>query len=87
MRLCISVVFFREAGETVSISTIISALAIFITVGVVIVMSVIIRRSITTPLQHVMHAAEKIAHGDLTDEDITHASSDKIGKLALAFLF
>lgn len=74
-----------EADATVSFSTLLSVLAIILTVAIVATMIFLIRRSITLPLQRVMHAAEKIANGDLTDEDITHASSDEIGKLAAAF--
>lgn len=74
-----------EADSLVSFATIISAIAIFLTIAIVVGMMIVIRRSITTPLQRVVKAAEKIADGDLTDEDMVHKANDEIGKLAVAF--
>lgn len=75
----------EEAHGTVTFSIILSIVAIILTLAIIGFMTWIVRRSITAPLQKVMHAAEEIANGDLTKEDIAHASQDEIGKLATAF--
>lgn len=58
-----------------------------IIVGIVIFLVIIyyIRRSITKPLVKVVHAANTIADGDLTEENIVHKSKDEIGQLSNAF--
>ena len=75
----------EESAKAISTTRIISILSVVIAIVVAIVLIVFITRTIIRPLSRLMHAAEFIAEGDLTQQDITVNSKDEIGQLGMIF--
>lgn len=74
-----------ETKKSISTSRTSSIVMLILSVLISIVLIGYVRRIITKPLNTVMSAAQKIADGDLSQEDIVHHSKDEIGQLAKVF--
>lgn len=74
-----------ETSNSIKTSVIVTAIVLVISIILVIVLIVIVRKMITLPLGRVMASAEKIANGDLTNEDLNLKSKDEIGQLGRVF--
>lgn len=74
-----------SAKSTVSLTQTITISAIILATIIAIIILIYVRRAITNPLVKVVEAANLIAEGDLTHEDMKTRSKDEIGQLSLAF--
>jgi methyl-accepting chemotaxis protein len=74
-----------SAHSTVSTSVIIAIICLLTSVILLGGMMWYVRKFITAPLSNVVSAAEIIAKGDLTQENVVVSTKDEIGKLADAF--
>ncbi|MEE1132558.1 MAG: methyl-accepting chemotaxis protein, partial [Caryophanon sp.] len=73
------------ASSIVTSSKVFSCISIIITIAVCVLLIFMVRRIITTPLKKVVHIAERIADGHLSDAPLTHKTNDEIGQLTSAF--
>ncbi|MER2192332.1 MAG: methyl-accepting chemotaxis protein [Solibacillus sp.] len=71
--------------RVISLSTLFAAIAILLSVVIVIVLSYFVNKFISKPLIAVANEAKAIADGDLSRADFTHEAKDEIGQLAQAF--
>ncbi len=75
----------KETDEAVSFTKIVSIVSVVVSIVIGIILIIWIRRAIINPLGHLMLAAEFIADGDLTQQDIKITSKDEIGQLGMIF--
>ncbi|MER1958988.1 MAG: methyl-accepting chemotaxis protein [Solibacillus sp.] len=75
----------EESEKAISYTRIVSLVSVVLAIVVAIVLIIFIRRTIIHPLSRLMHAAEFIADGDLTQQDIKVISKDEIGQLGMIF--
>lgn len=74
-----------ETDKSISSARTASFVILFISIVISIFLVLYVRRSITKPLNMVMDAAQVIANGDLSQQDIAYESKDEIGQLAKVF--
>ncbi|WP_411924362.1 methyl-accepting chemotaxis protein [Sinorhizobium meliloti] len=75
----------KETDDAVSFTKIVSIVSVVVSVVIGISLIIWIRKAIINPLGHLMNAAEFIADGDLTQQDIKITSKDEIGQLGMIF--
>ena len=74
-----------ETTSAVNFTKWLSVVSVVVAIAVAIVLIIFIQRTVINPLGRLMHAAEFIADGDLTQSDIKIASKDEIGQLGMIF--
>ncbi|MFF6013835.1 methyl-accepting chemotaxis protein [Lysinibacillus fusiformis] len=73
-----------EVNQTVSRAIIISITLLLASVVIGVYFMFFVKRSIVQPLRQAIGAADTLAQGDLTIDELTHQSKDEIGTLAVA---
>lgn len=76
----------KEAVKSsITMSKVVSAIVLIVSVVIGIALMIYIRRTITQPLKNVVVAANIISAGDLSQEDLAVRTQDEIGQLSAAF--
>ena len=75
----------KETKNTISSSKITSLIVFIISVVISLFLIIFIRKTIIRPLNRVVDAANLIADGDLSGNDVVVKTKDEIGQLAKAF--
>lgn len=70
---------------TISLSTILSIVALILSVSIVIILMYYVKKFISSPLKRVTEEAIFIADGDLSREEFVYSSKDEIGQLSVSF--
>lgn len=73
-----------EVNQTVARAIIISITLLLASVVIGVYFMFFVKRSIVQPLRQAIGAADTLAQGDLTIDELTHQSKDEIGTLAVA---
>jgi methyl-accepting chemotaxis protein len=74
-----------ETEKSISTSRTTSIVVLVLSILISVFLVGYVRRTITKPLNTVMNAAQVIAEGDLSQQDIAYESRDEIGQLAKVF--
>ena len=75
----------EETNNAISNSHVSSFIVLVISIAIGIFLIIYIRKTITQPLRTVVDAANIIADGDLSQEDVVAKTRDEIGQLSTAF--
>lgn len=75
----------KKADEAIAFSVLVAGIALAISVLIGILVMVYIRKTIISPLNGIVHEANIIAAGDLSQQDILVKTKDEIGQLGNAF--
>ncbi len=83
----LGLVFAGDAGSVVAVLGLQNSILLmtFITLGLVVMWSFFLAKSITGPIEQLSQVATSVSRGDLDAADITVSSNDEIGELAAAF--
>lgn len=73
-----------EVNQTVARAIIISITLLLASIVIGVYFMYFVKRSIVQPLRQAIDAADTLAQGDLTIDELTHQSKDEIGTLAVA---
>lgn len=74
-----------ETASAITVSKAVSIISVVISILVGILLIIFVKRTIIKPLSELMDAAEYIADGDLTHQNIQVRSKDEIGQLGSIF--
>lgn len=75
----------KKTDDSIALSVLIAGIALAISVLIGILVMLYIRKTIISPLTGIVHEANTIAAGDLSQQDIHVKSKDEIGQLGNAF--
>ena len=75
----------KKADDSIAFSVLVANIALAISVLIGILVMMYIRKTIISPLKGIVHEANIIAAGDLTQQDIHVKTKDEIGQLGNAF--
>ncbi len=83
----LGLVFAGDAGSVVAVLGLQNSILLmtFVTLGLVVMWSFFLAKSITGPIEQLSQVATSVSRGDLDAADITVTSNDEIGELAAAF--
>lgn len=75
----------KQTAGAIMLTKSIAIIALVVSIAIVFVFIIYIRRTITSPLKNVVKKANIIASGDLSQQEIVVNSKDEIGQLGHAF--